>query len=171
MLIGLLAGVVGARLVEWIGESPSRIFPWIMALFFGLMALGLDRHFFKHASEGIMGRSVMRRILAMKGEFRALALGFATPLLPCGPLYLFFWVAAASGSGLQGAIVLGSFGLGTVPLMAASFFGWGQLRRKFGSDSIIWIRRAVAAVMVAALVARSFLDLDFVALANGEICQ
>jgi len=45
MLIGLLAGVVGARLVEWIGESPSRIFPWIMALFFGLMAFGLEAFF------------------------------------------------------------------------------------------------------------------------------
>jgi len=127
MVIGALAGLLGARLVEWAGQTPSRILPWVMAAFFGLMVFGLDKRLFRHASQGVVGRSIMKRVFNLRGESRAIGLGLATPMLPCGPLYLFFWVAAASGSALAGSIALGAFGLGTVPAMAASFFGWGQV--------------------------------------------
>lgn len=169
--LGALAGVIGAQLVEWVGQTPSRIFPWVMAAFFALMAVGLDKRLFQPVTQGSVSRSIMRRIFRLRNESRALFLGLATPLLPCGPLYLFFWVAAASASAANGAMVLGAFGLGTVPAMAASFFGWGQLQKRVSGDSIIWIRRGLASLVVLVLVARSFIDLDFNAVASGEICQ
>lgn len=169
--LGALAGAIGAQLVDWVGQTPSRVFPWAMAGFFAIMALGLDKRFFRQGSQGAASRTLMQRIFRLRGETRALFLGLATPLLPCGPLYLFFWVAAASASPVSGAIVLGAFGLGTIPALAASFFGWSQLQTRIKGDSIVWIRRGLAALVVLVLVARSFIDLDFNAVASGEICQ
>jgi sulfite exporter TauE/SafE len=47
----------------------------------------------------------------------AAALGFATPLLPCGPLYFILAAALLAGSALRGAEFMLAFGLGTVPLL------------------------------------------------------
>jgi sulfite exporter TauE/SafE len=47
----------------------------------------------------------------------------ATGLLPCGLVYGFVTLAAATGDLLHGALVMGLFGLGTAPLMIAT--GWG----------------------------------------------
>jgi len=170
-ILGALAGLLGAQLVDWTGQTPARIAPWAMAAFFTLIALGLDKRLFRHATQGGVGRSVMRRILQLRGETRALGLGLATPMLPCGPLYLFFWVAAASGSMQQGALALGVFGLGAVPAMAAAYFGWTRLQAKVGDNAFVWARRGLAVCAVAILVARTFVDLDFNAVAAGEICQ
>jgi sulfite exporter TauE/SafE len=56
----------------------------------------------------------------------AAALGFATPLLPCGPLYFIVALALLSGSALRGVEYMLAFGLGTVPLLwlAQSQFHW-----------------------------------------------
>jgi sulfite exporter TauE/SafE len=53
----------------------------------------------------------------MKTPWRAALLGFATPLLPCGPLYLMFALAMANGSAFKGAEFAMAFGLGTLPLL------------------------------------------------------
>jgi sulfite exporter TauE/SafE len=53
----------------------------------------------------------------MKSTLRAALLGFATPLLPCGPLYMMFALAMANGSASRGAEFAMAFGLGTLPLL------------------------------------------------------
>jgi sulfite exporter TauE/SafE len=77
----------------------------------------------------------------MRGRSRvqaATALGLATPLLPCGPLYFLVALAFLSGSMLRGVEVMLAFGLGTVPLLwlAQSQFHW--VRQKL---SPLWLSR------------------------------
>ncbi len=61
---------------------------------------------------------------------RALLIGLATPLLPCGWLYAFAATAAGTGSVLGGAAVMSAFWAGTVPAMAGLGVG---LRALFGT--------------------------------------
>ena len=49
--------------------------------------------------------------------WRALALGLATTLLPCGWLYAFAVTAAGTGSPLHGALVMAAFWLGNAPML------------------------------------------------------
>jgi uncharacterized protein len=64
---------------------------------------------------------------------RALAVGLATGLLPCGWLYAFLVTAAGTGSALGGAALMAVFWLGTVPAMLSVGIGLqvlaGPLRR------------------------------------------
>ena len=78
-------------------------------------------------------RLAASRIRAWPAEGRAAALGLATALLPCGLLYAFVAMAAASGDWLTGASVMLVFGLGTLPAFAllavASRRAVGPVRR------------------------------------------
>jgi uncharacterized protein len=82
----------------------------------------------------------------------AAALGLATPLLPCGPLYFLITLALLSGSALRGTEFMLAFGLGTVPLLwlAQTQFHW--VRQKL---SPLWLNRTRAslALITAALIA------------------
>ena len=49
--------------------------------------------------------------------WRALALGLATTLLPCGWLYAFAVTAAGTGSPLNGALVMAAFWAGNAPVL------------------------------------------------------
>ena len=57
---------------------------------------------------------------------RAWSIGALSGLLPCGWLYAFVAVAAATGTPWMGALVMAAFWLGTLPLLAA--FGMGIRR-------------------------------------------
>jgi sulfite exporter TauE/SafE len=65
---------------------------------------------------------------------RVAILGLSSALLPCGWLYAFVVTAAGTGSAMRGALVMGVFWVGTVPVMLA--FGEavsrlsGPLRRR-----------------------------------------
>jgi sulfite exporter TauE/SafE len=52
--------------------------------------------------------------------FRSLIAGYMTAFLPCGWLYTFAALAAATGSASRGAVVLFAFWLGTLPIMAVT---------------------------------------------------
>ena len=64
---------------------------------------------------------------------RALAVGLATGLLPCGWLYAFLVTAAGTGSALGGVALMAVFWIGTVPAMLSVGVGLqslaGPLRR------------------------------------------
>ncbi|RMG39323.1 MAG: sulfite exporter TauE/SafE family protein [Candidatus Dadabacteria bacterium] len=49
---------------------------------------------------------------------RAFTVGVLSALLPCGWLYSFVLVAAAGGSGLNGALIMAGFWAGTIPSLA-----------------------------------------------------
>ena len=64
---------------------------------------------------------------------RALVVGLATGLLPCGWLYVFLATAAGTGSALGGAVLMAVFWAGTLPAMLTLGLGLqvlaGPLRR------------------------------------------
>jgi sulfite exporter TauE/SafE len=68
-----------------------------------------------------------RRAFGLPPVHRAAAVGFLTPLLPCGWLYAFVVVAAGTGSPLFGAAVMASFWMGTLPLMGLLGLGLNTL--------------------------------------------
>jgi hypothetical protein len=110
-----------------------------MVLFFVALALRWDRHLPKLAA---LGRATLGLQSWLRGRSRtqaAAALGFATPLLPCGPLYFLVALAFLSGSAVRGVEFMLAFGLGTVPLLwlAQTQFHW--VRQKL---SPLWLDRA-----------------------------
>ena len=149
--LGALAGGMGRAPVAWISQSALRWLPWVLVLFFVALALRWDRYLPKFAALGRFTwklQSWMRRRSRVEA---AAALGFATPLLPCGPLYFLVALALLSGSALRGVEFMLAFGLGTVPLLwlAQSQFHW--VRQKL---SPLWLSRvrATLALTTAAVI-------------------
>ena len=102
----------------------------------------------------------------------AAALGFATPLLPCGPLYFILSLALLSGTALRGVEYMLAFGLGTVPLLwlAQSQFQW--IRRKL---SPLWLDRlrltfALATALIIAWRLRGTLGFNGPDVSNFVCC-
>ena len=136
--LGALAGGIGRAPILLLSQSALRWLPWVLVLFFVGLALRLDRHLPKIAA---LGRFTWKLQGWMRGRSRveaAAAMGFATPLLPCGPLYFIVALALLSGSALRGAEMMLAFGLGTVPLLwlAQTQFHW--VRRRL---SPLWLGR------------------------------
>ena len=136
--LGALAGGLGRVPLTWVSQSALRWLPWVLVLFFVALALRWDRHLPKLP---VLGRFTLRLQSWLRGRSRvqsAAALGFATPLLPCGPFYFLVALALLSGSALRGVEFMLAFGLGTVPLLwlAQTQFHW--VRQKL---SPLWLNR------------------------------
>lgn len=136
--LGAVAGGMGRAPLTWVSQSALLWLPWVLVLFFVALALRWDRHLPKLAA---LGRLTWKLQAWMRGRSRvqaAAGLGFATPLLPCGPLYFIIALALISGSVLRGMEFMLAFGLGTVPLLwlAQSQFHW--VRQKL---SPLWLGR------------------------------
>jgi len=148
--LGAVAGGIGALPLSLVAASWLRWLPWTLVLFFVATAFRLERFLPKPAA---LGGFVLRLHGWMRGRSRveaAAALGLATPLLPCGPLYFLVSLALLSGSALRGVEFMLAFGLGTVPLLwlAQSQFHW--VRRKL---SPLWLNRArISLALVSAIV-------------------
>lgn len=148
--LGALAGGLGRLPLTWVSQSALRWLPWVFVLGFLALALRWDRHLPKFAA---LGRYTFRLQAWLRGRSRttaAAALGFATPLLPCGPLYFLVSLALLSGSALRGVEFMLAFGLGTLPLLwlAQTQFHW--VRQKL---SPLWLgRMRVALALTTALV-------------------
>jgi hypothetical protein len=116
-VLGALAGGLGRMPLTWVTGSALRWLPWVLVLFFVGMAFRWDRFLPKSA---MLGRFSLKLGGWIRGRSRvsaAAALGFATPLLPCGPLYFLLALALLSGSAVRGVEFMLAFGLGTVPLL------------------------------------------------------
>ncbi len=137
-VLGALAGGLGRAPLTWVSQSALRWLPWVLVLFFVALALRWDRHVPKLP---VLGRLTLKLQSWLRGRSRveaAAALGFATPLLPCGPLYFLVALALISGSALRGVEFMLAFGLGTVPLLwlAQTQFHWVRQR-----ISPLWLGR------------------------------
>lgn len=63
-------------------------------------------------------------VAALAPRRRALLVGLLSALLPCGWLYAFVASSAGTGSALAGALVMGTFWLGTVPSLMLTGATW-----------------------------------------------
>ncbi len=90
-------------------------------------------------------RPLSRRFLPADNAARAYGLGLAWGWLPCGMVYAMLITALATGSAVEGALVMLAFGLGTLPnlLLIATF--WDYVRRALASRIV----QAAAALLIA----------------------
>jgi uncharacterized protein len=133
-----LAGGLGRLPLVWLNSDVLRWLPWIFVIFFLGLAMRWDRYIPKFA---FLSRLLIRINPWLRSSSKlqsAAALGFATPLLPCGPLYFLIGLALLSGSALRGVEFMLAFGLGTIPLLwlAQSQFHW--IRNRL---SPVWLSR------------------------------
>ncbi|MGV3661437.1 MAG: sulfite exporter TauE/SafE family protein [Prosthecobacter sp.] len=117
-LAGAVAGAVGELPLRFFQHGAGLVLPWLIVILFAIVGMGLDAFIPKPAFLAGALRSVQNRAFRMKSGLRAALLGLATPLLPCGPLYLMLGLAMANGSALKGGGFSMAFGLGTLPLLA-----------------------------------------------------
>lgn len=119
-VIGALAGGLGMISLGWINiyqQSLSRFLPWILVLFFLMVALRVDNYFPKPGFLAPLLRRAQSGVRSLPRPVAGLVVGILTPCLPCGPLYAVFGLALMTQSPVRGAEFLLLFGLGTLPLL------------------------------------------------------
>lgn len=145
-VLGGLAGGLGSLPLTWVSQSALRWLPWIGVVFFLALALRWERHLPRIPGLGRILLAVQSRARGRSPTAMAALLGGATPLLPCGPLYILLTMALFAGSALRGVEFMLAFGLGTVPLLwlAQTQFHWVRQRL-----SPLWLGRLRVALGVA----------------------
>lgn len=161
LLLGALAGVLGARL-DAAGElagisrgaaivSGALMVAWgasQIAAVYGLRTgVSLAPLPLKQALGGML-----KRLQGRPAVVRAGATGLLTTLLPCGWLYAFVATAAGTGSVATGIMVMAAFWLGTLPALVAVGAGVQRLAGPFA--------RRLPVVSAAALVVLGLLSIS-----------
>ena len=141
--LGAAAGLLGAALDTTGGvllgvQRATAIVSGVLITFWGLHTLleALGVRTWRLGAPAPLRALAGRGIGAVAGApplARALVVGLATGLLPCGWLYAFVVTAAGTGSALGGAALMAAFWLGTLPAMVSVGVGLqvlaGPLRR------------------------------------------
>lgn len=149
-LVGTLAGAVGGVIIQTLQHSWLNYLPWILVLFFLAVAFRWERHLPKPKWLGRAYRKFTARFMRLRKPVAAAVIGLASPLLPCGPLYMIFGLAFFSGSALQGLEFALAFGLGTMPLLWLAQSQFMRLNQRLNAKNLLRIQRSVA--LLAALV-------------------
>ena len=148
--IGALCGWLGQQPLRWVFGGPAVVLPWLLVAVFLVTAFGLWKELPRPpALDRLLARLRLRafRLSANRG---GLLLGLATPLLPCGPLYLLFGASLLTGSALRGAEFALAFGMGTIPLLWLAQQSLGRIRKVLPATQMLHLQRGLA--LVAALV-------------------
>ena len=145
-LAGFLGGALFATALGPSGIAALRIAAALLVAVIGLQLLlgrpllvsfeKLGARFWRRVAPGFRG------LLPPRDPLHALLAGALWGWLPCGLVYTELSVAAASGGGLQGALVMSAFGAGTsVSLSAASMLlqtlGVGKLSRQLSGALLV----------------------------------
>lgn len=115
--LGAIAGGLGRLPLSWLPLWMLRGIPLVAVAFFLGLALGWDRRWAKPLAPARAAAGLARRLRPGSSMGAAAAIGLATPLLPCGPLYFVFGLALLAGSVARGAEITLAFGAGTLPLL------------------------------------------------------
>ena len=105
-LAGALCGLAGGIVATAFQGSTARIVPWIFVTVLLMLGLRLENRL---PQPRFLAAALMRAKLNR-------SLGWLTPLLPCGPLWLMLGAASLTGSWWSGALHMASFAAGTIPL-------------------------------------------------------
>lgn len=152
-LVGAALGLAGAGFAALLAERIQPWLPWLMAVGLAATALELGRRLRPLPGIAGLSRRIARLGAGASPVARSLALGAATPLLPCGLLYGLFLAAVAAGSAAGGAAVMAAFGIGGVPGLAAVQLGATWSGRYPRVET--WLRRAVPLAAAGVLVWRA----------------
>ncbi|MFP5393527.1 MAG: sulfite exporter TauE/SafE family protein [Gammaproteobacteria bacterium] len=114
---------------------------YLMDAWRGLARLeALGKHLWRHV------QPLTGRLMPLDHPFKLFALGGVWGWLPCGMVYSVLATAMLSGSALDGALVMASFGLGTLPMLVAVGLAGAQVRAAFQRPLV---RRAAGATVLA----------------------
>jgi sulfite exporter TauE/SafE len=141
---GAIAGALGVMPLRWLQSGAVLVLPWLLVLVFFLAAIGIDRWLPKPAFLAAPLRRVQSRAFRMRPPLRAALLGAATPLLPCGPLYVMLALSMTGGSAGRGAEFAAAFALGTLPLLWAAQGQLNWMGARLGADSMRRLQRGLA---------------------------
>ncbi|MDD3179374.1 MAG: sulfite exporter TauE/SafE family protein [Opitutaceae bacterium] len=148
VVLGAAAGGVGSVPLSYLSGATLRYLPWLLVFFFVAVAVRFDQRLPRVPWLGRIYGWLGQKIRGRSRLQGATILGFFSPVLPCGPLYLLVAFALMSGSALKGAETLLLFALGTVPLLWFAQTNYHWLRVRLGP---VWLARtqSVMALMVA----------------------
>ncbi len=143
-VIGALAGGIGTVTEKAFTWPLARALPWVLVLFLVIFALRLDRWLPKPLWLSRWHGRIMCLARNTPAPLLGALLGAATPLLPCGPLYVLFTVCLFAGSAVHGATLALAFGLGTLPLLWLVQAGLARWQIHFSPARVRWTQSAVA---------------------------
>lgn len=157
--VGALAGTIGLALGAGRWALGGAWFAFALALALLLMAFGFERVLGRIPGLGRAVTGITSRLRSYPVIPRALLLGMATPLLPCGLLYAACGAAIAAGGPLEGAVSMTAFALGAVPLLLAAQWNLVRLTQRLGPARMRTVARAAMVIAAALLVWRGAIDL------------
>lgn len=134
MVAGAIAAFAGVTLLALLGEESGRTLAQVVSgLFMILLGLYLTGWWNALAPVERIGMQLWRRLspltrhlLPVDGYGRALVAGMVWGWLPCGLVYSALALVLASGRPLNGALAMGAFGLGTLPMVSLAGFLGGE---------------------------------------------
>jgi hypothetical protein len=134
---GAVAGGLGALGIHAGGVLPVQIALYVVAnaliILLGLHLAGLGSAVLAFERAGsVVWRALGRlgaRLAPANTALRAVTVGLTWGFLPCGLVYSVLATALVSGSASRGALVMASFGLGTLPNLLAAGLAAESLRR------------------------------------------
>ncbi len=153
VVAGAIAGGAGWFATRWMDVNQAQLVLQILAGLF-MVALGLYLAGWWHGlarverAGGVLWRRLEplgRRFMPVRSPRQAVVLGLVWGWLPCGLVYSVLIWSISAGGALQGAALMGAFGLGTLPnllLMGVMAARLGGVLRAYGV-------RTVAGLMVA----------------------
>lgn len=132
-LLGLIAAALGSNAVHAIPQlaGPVRIAGGLVIVLIGLQ-IAFDWRLLQpleRAGSVLWARlaPAARRLLPVTTAAHAFGLGLLWGWLPCGLVYSVLLLAATSSQAADGAIVMMSFGIGTLPAMVLTGLGAARL--------------------------------------------
>jgi len=156
--IGAMLGAIGAKPLEYFHHSSISFLPWVLVAVFVAIAFGLEKKIPRPAFLKRWSARLRLKALTISATRGGLAMGLATPLLPCGPLYLFFAMCLVTGNAILGAELALAFAIGTVPLLWASQLGMQQLQLRLSPKWIKGIQRTLALLAAVFIAKRMLFD-------------
>ena len=144
MLAGAIAGGIAGSIASLAQMASAQLIAYWMAnlmlVAMGLYLMDAWRGLARiEALGGILWRRVqplVKPLVPMDTPLKALALGSLWGWVPCGMVYSMLLTAMLSGSALDGALVMGAFGLGTLPMLLAMGLAGSKLRQYLQKRSV-----------------------------------
>lgn len=124
--LGAMAGFGGQRLsgLTAFGINSTAILAFVaggLLIYEGLITAGVWRRFSSARGAAVCPASGLLKSMLQQGNHTGVFLaGVATGFVPCGLVYAFLLTAARTGNLSTGALVMGVFGLGTLPMMVGT---------------------------------------------------
>lgn len=148
-IAGAICGALGDGIVDLFQGDTARFVPWVLAAVLLVLAFGLEKR---------LPQPRFFAAMLLRAKLNR-SLGWLTPLLPCGPLWLMLGASAVTGSWWSGALHMGAFVMGTIPLFFLLQSQATRLQNRFSPSAIRWTQQGVALVSAGLLVWRASLPL------------